>query len=309
MIEPITCAEARAQFALMLYGELSFDEEERIETHLDGCAGCREALERERAVHAAFDSAAVEPPASLLRECRAGLAARLDQEQPVPAPRLGWWDQFVGMLTGASILRPAGAVALIAVGFFGARVAPYLTQSLPGVAEAGMARVRDVQAAPDGRVRIVVDETRQRTISGGLNDREIQGLLMEAMRDPSDPGLRADTVDLLNMHAQSAEIRDALTYALAHDQNAGVRLKAMDGLKSFAHDPEVRTALSQALLHDDNPGVRTQAVDLLIQGSGENLDRQVIGTLQELMQREDNAYVRQRCQKVLTGLHASPEIY
>ena len=75
MINMMTCQEARAQFALLLYGELSFDEENRIETHMDGCLDCRAALEREKALHAAFDGVAIEPPASLLRECRADLAA------------------------------------------------------------------------------------------------------------------------------------------------------------------------------------------------------------------------------------------
>ena len=40
---------------MLLYGELSFDEEETVDAHLEGCAECRAALERERALHAAFD--------------------------------------------------------------------------------------------------------------------------------------------------------------------------------------------------------------------------------------------------------------
>ena len=72
----MSCAATRDQFALMLYGELSFDEEERVETHLDGCAECRAVLEQQRSLHATFDSLAVEPPASLLRECRAERRSR-----------------------------------------------------------------------------------------------------------------------------------------------------------------------------------------------------------------------------------------
>jgi len=162
-------------------------------------------------------------------------------------------------------------------------------------------------------VQITVDETRQRIVSGGLDEQPIRELLMEAVRDPNDPGLRADSVDLLNTRvnapAQSAEIRDALVYTLQHDQIDGVRFKAMEGLKAFAHEPEVRRALSETLLSDANAGIRTQAIDLLIQGSGENLDRQVIGTLQELMRREDNAGIKQRCQRVLASFNASPGIY
>jgi len=98
-------------------------------------------------------------------------------------------------------------------------------------------------------------------------------------------------------------------FALRHDQNAGVRLKAMEGLKPLAHDPEVRAALASALLNDENPGVRTQAIDLLTAGPGLSVDRDIVGTLQELMLHENNAYVRDRGRLVLESLKASPETY
>ncbi len=310
----LNCEAARDQFALLLYGELSFDEEELVETHLDGCAECRAALDRQRSLHAAFDSVAVPPPASLLRECRAELGAALELEARPTHVNQGhesWWDHFVGMLTGASVLRPAGAMALLALGFFAARMTPLLSQPFGGgLSEAGMARVRDVQTAPDGKVRIVVDETRQRTIQGGLDDQKIQSLLLEAVRDPNDPGLRSDSVELLkNTRGQSADVRDALIYELQNDENTGVRLKAMAGLKSFVHQPEVRTALIQTLLNAPNAGVRSQAIEMLVESAGENPDRQVIGALQELMLREKDAGLRQQSQRVLASFNASPEIY
>jgi len=101
---------------------------------------------------------------------------------------------------------------------------------------------------------------------------------------------------------------------LKNDDNAGVRMRAIEGLKEFSAEPEVRGALSQALLADANPGIRIRAIDLLAGdananfGAG-NVDRQIIGTLQELMLREDNAYLRQRSQKILEAVNASTEIY
>jgi HEAT repeat protein len=120
--------------------------------------------------------------------------------------------------------------------------------------------------------------------------------------------LRAETVDILNTRAQSADVRDALVAALQHDQNAGVRMKALDGLKAFAQEPAVRSALAQVLLSDSNPGLRTQAIDLLTRGS--SVDTQIIGTLQELMLRgEQQGYVRERCRRVLESMNASLETY
>jgi HEAT repeat protein len=81
----------------------------------------------------------------------------------------------------------------------------------------------------------------------------------------------------------------------------------MEGLKSYTTDHAVQEALSQVLLRDANPGVRTQAIEML---SGvDDLDRQIVGVLQELMSREDDDYVRQRCQRALKAANASAEIY
>ncbi len=320
MKQDLNCAAAREQFALLLYGELGFDEEERVESHLDGCAECRAALAREKAMHAAFDNVEVVPSPALLRECREDVFARLAEEE-APAPvRAGWWEKFVDALTlrpSAGLLRPAGALTLVALGFFAARMLPPMTNANSQFGAASMtpgaSRVRYVEPAANGRVQIVLDETRQRIVSGGLDDQQIRGLLLTAAKDPSDPGLRAETVEILNTRAQSADVRDALMFAVQHDLNAGVRMQALEGLKPFAAQPEVRTALTQVLLSDSNPGLRTQAIDLLT-GSGQQMnrqvDRQLIGTLQELMLRgEQLGYVRERCRRVLESMNASAETY
>jgi hypothetical protein len=173
--------------------------------------------------------------------------------------------------------------------------------------------VRYVAPASDGKVQIVVDETTPKTVSGSLDDEKFRVLLSPCTKDPSDPGLRAACVDLLNSKAQFTEVRDALVIALK-DPNAGVRLKAMAGLKSFAKQPEVRTALTQVLLTDTNPEMRSQSIDLLTKSLNQDdpamsFDRQVIGAMQELMQRESNAYVRQRCKTALEAVKASTETY
>jgi hypothetical protein len=304
-----TCEKVRMQLSMLLYGELSFDEEEVVDAHLESCAECRTALDRERELHAAFDQAEIESPASVLWESRQKLQRQIAAEHS-PSPRVSWWDQFLD----ARWLQSAGALALLSIGFFGARLAPNLGLGITGMSlvDPGAQRVRSVEPGPNGGVQIVLDETRQRTVSGDLDDQNIRVLLLSAAKDPSDPGLRYETVGILNDRAQAAEVRDTLIYALEHDENAGVRLKAMDGLRPFVQQPEVRKALSGVLLSDGNPGMRTQAIDLLTKGVGESsngLDRDVIGTLQELMNRENNAYVRQRGERVLQLVNASQETY
>ena len=308
----MTCEEARKNLPLFLYGELSFDEEELVEVHMDECASCRAALAREKAMFAALDVAEIVPAPGALEESRMELRRRLTHSE-LPVRRSSWWDKVREGFTihfhfAPGIAQVAGAAVMLVLGFVTARMAP---NSLlgnfhsAGLVDPATSRVRYVEPMAPGRVQIVIDETHQRVLSGSLDDQSIQRLLLTAAKDPSDAGLRVESVDLLKNNSQSAEIRRALVYSLEHDPNAGVRLKALDGLKQFAEDPDTRQALTSVLLKDDNPGVRTQVIDLLVQRHTDAM----VGVLQELMEKEDNSYIRMRCQKVLQEMNASVETY
>jgi anti-sigma factor RsiW len=309
----MTCEEAKRHLPLFLYGELSFDEEEQVEVHMDECGACRTALAREKALLRALDGAEMVPAPGALEDSRIELRRRLALAGR-PVPGFNWWDKFREGFTvrfhfAPGIAQVAGAAAMLALGFLTARVAPnsFLGNwhSAGVLAEPATSRVRYVEPLAPGRVQIVLDETRQRVLSGNVDDQAIQRLLLTAAKDQSDAGLRVESVDLLKNNPQSAEIRTALVYALEHDSNAGVRLKALDGLKQFADDPDTRKALTRVLLTDDNPGVRTQVIDLLVQRHTDAM----VGVLQELLEKEDNGYIRMRCQKVLQEMNASAETY
>ena len=96
-----------------------------------------------------------------------------------------------------------------------------------------------------------------------------------------------------------------MLFALEHDSNPGVRLKAIAGLKEYSKDPEARQVLARVLLKDTNAGVRAQAIDVLTQ----ERSKDVVGPLQELLRREDNDYVRQRTQRALNEMRASPGVF
>jgi len=318
MSEPMNsqkCDAVREQFALLLYGELNFDEEERVESHLDGCAECRQALARQKRLHEALDGVAVTPSPALLSRSRQDLSALLDQEKRPSGVSTWWQDIKHSFSTGWKVqfLRPAGAVALLAIGFLGAKLTPgmnfgnaFQAMSLGGF---GGAQVRDVATQPDGTVRIVLNETRQREVSGNMEDQHIRDLLLSAAKEASDPGLRAQTVTILMGDADDQDVRQALVFSLDNDKNADVRLKALEGLKRYGNDPEVQNALARVLLSDSNTGIRTQAIDALTARQGVLLNRQIVGTLQELMARENDAYVREQTQRILQSLKASSEIY
>jgi len=307
------CDEAARLLPLYLYGELSFDEEEGLETHLDACEACRLDLARQRRTNELLDAAALRVDDGMLTSVRLEARARLKQE---PRLRESWWsrlgDMFSIRFASAPVMaQTAGAIALVALGFLGARVAPLglfprnNSSSVADVLDPAASRVRYVEPGDAGRVQIVIEETRRRTLTGRAEDQPIRQWLMTATKDPADAGVRVQSVELLKSQCGSADIRNVLLFALQHDPNVGVRLKALDGLKQFASDPETRQVLTRVLLADNSPGVRTQVVDLLVQ----HREDEMVGVFQELLSRENNGYIRQRCERALHDMNASPETY
>ena len=298
------CSTYSEQIPFYVYGELTPEREEAFEQHCAGCPGCSEDLARYRKMMAAFDAARLPAPADLLSECRYTLAQTLDSEAASMAAagsaRRSWWSEHVHWLSHATIgfRVPVGAMALVGLGFFGAKIAPDFGSH---AAQAGLMNVRSVQTDSSGQVQIAVDDTRRKTVSGSVDDPNIRKLLIDALHDTSNAGVRVESADMLKDHCALADVRNALTDRLLNDPNPGVRLKAMDGLKRFSSDPEVRKTLTSVLVSDVNPGVRIQAIDLLTARRDESL----VGVLQTVMQKEDNQYVRLKVRNALEDMRAS----
>jgi len=307
----MNCDAVVKSIPLYFYGEVAPDAEDAIEEHLGSCAPCREEWERQKSLAAVLDRHVLAPPAALLAECRHDLARAIYREESPEVRRSASdpWGLFRDAFSslwrpGIRFRQPAGAVALIALGFFAAR----FTGSWPAGAslagftpDAMVSNIRSVQPDHAGSVQISLDETRRRVISGRLDDHNIQRLLMAAAREQDNPGVRVESVELLKGRGSSVAVRGVLLEAVTHDPNPGVRLKALEGLKSFAADADVRKTLAQVLLKDQNAGVRIQAIDLLIA----NQDAATVSTLQTLIGKEDNNYIRMRCQNALRNMNAS----
>ena len=308
----MTCDAVTKAIPLYFYGELAPDVEEGVEDHLEACASCRAEMERQRSLAAALDQNRVAPSLELLAECRHELARAVYREE-APAVRHNASDPWGLFRAGFRSLwgpgirfgQPVGAVALLAIGFFAARYVPSWPSgsNLASVAapDSVMSSIRSVQPQADGGVRISLDETHRRVVSGRLDDQKIRALLLAAAREQDNPGVRVESVGLLKNQCGSADIRAALLETVLHDPNPGVRLKALEGLKSFGANADVRHALSQVLLKDQNAGVRMQVIDLLIA----NQDPATAGVLQTLIGKEDNNYVRLRCRNALREMNAS----
>ena len=311
----MTCDSASNLISLYYYGELAPGEEDLLETHLAGCSACAGELEKQRKIAAALDSRMRQVSPLLLEDCRADLMAAVAGGAPRSAAlQKGPWTLFLDAIASSfaglgRVRQPLGATALVALGFMAARVAPGVLPGLslhPAISTASLAgddvfsTVRSIQPNGSGRVQIAFDETHRQVVEGRMEDQAIRRLLLAAARE-QDSAVRLKSVDVLKNDSESTEVRDAFLNAVAHDANAGVRLKALDGLKPLAGDPQVRRVLAQVLLTDDNPKIRMQVADLLVA----HRDDSLVGTLQSVMQHEDNGYVRLKVEKALKEMNAS----
>jgi hypothetical protein len=272
---------------------------------------------RQRTLAAALDQRQVVAPPLLLDDCRSDLMAAIQGGAPRVAPPVkGAWRLFLDAVAAswsgsgmARLRQPIGALALLAIGFFAARLlntsAPSTTgallTSLTSPTDDVYSTVRSVQPDNSGGVAISLDETRRKVVKGRMSDGNIQRLLLAAAHE-DNPAVRVESVDLLRSQSGSTEVRDALLNVLSQDTNAGVRLKALEGLKPLAADSEVRKTLRNVLLTDDNVAVRMLAIDLLVA----NRDDNMVGMMQGLVQKENNNSVRLKMEKALRDMNASP---
>ena len=298
----MNCEFAKDLLVLMNYGELSFDEEEALLLHLDSCHSCAAERRRIEKLDALLELQRPASPAGLLSRCRRDLAAQLAEETPRRSwlHMAGWWRS----LTAMTWLKPAAAIALLAVGFVGGReirsggVSP--VAFMPLRESPAVSKVQLADNEPNGKISSTYEETRQKEVPGDVNSAGVRGLLLAAVND-QDPALRIDSIDLLRSRCNDEIVRQALLRALRTDKYSGVRLKALDALRPYSRDPETRSTLAEVLLNDPNPAIRTQAIDLLVQSRGAD----VAGTLQEVLRHEDNSYIRERSMNALRAMKAS----
>lgn len=300
----LKCDEVIRQIPLYCYGEVSSEIEEAVESHIALCAACHAELARHRSFLDLLSEREDLGEATLLSTCRSDLRAAIAAD--LAPPRQSWLESLRNFANLNIPFRiPVGAMALIALGFFGARYTPERFGGVSAsLAEPTFSTVRSVEDQ-SGKVNIAVDEVHRRVVTGSLQDPHIQQLLVTALREESNPGVRVESIGMLRNNTDSEEVRNALLDALNHDPNPGVRLKAIEGLKAWAGNANVRRTLANVLLKDDNPGVRVQAIDMLTT----HHDDSIVGVLQDVVQKEDNNYVRARCSRLLEEMKASVGTY
>jgi hypothetical protein len=313
----MTCPEAQSKLSLYLYGELGFREEEEFEQHVSECVVCERALAREKAWHTSVNAECTDVPLELLSACRNDLSSAIAAGGH-GRKQTGWRDWLPSLrFSGPQwSMRLAVASFLVFVGFSAGRYIErngmpgglHLNAGDMGLINPASARIRDIEPQENHQVRVVFDQERE--VTGPADSDFVRRLLLAATTDEADPGIRVDSVSVLNGQS-GTDVRDALLNSIRHDSNAAVRLKAVEALARFRDDELVRNGLVYVLQHDENAGVRSQAIDVLAPANGSaKISPNLADALQDVVRSsQPDDYVHLRCMELLHDANSPFAVY
>lgn len=301
----MNCDWVRENITFYVYDELTDDARHELEQHLNRCPGCTSELQSMRdfkEVASAVPQLEVTP--NLLASARMDLQEALEGVEQVHGWRRILFDPFAWLRQVQ--FSPALATAIFIVGFGGGLLTMYRTeihktpiagQGQVQTTNASISNVVDINRDPNGQVQIQYNQMMPAKAEGSLDDEKIKDLLLVAVRDNVNSGVRMDSIDLLSKMEDDGRIREALIFALRYDTNPGVRLKALEAIApQVKTDIRVRNAVLEALLNDNNPGVRSGALRAL---EIVKADTSVRAALQQLSKDDPNQYIRTESRRLL----------
>jgi hypothetical protein len=249
-----------------------------------------------------------EPTPELLVRCRQALDEALDREQ------MGWRAALREWLPALGIVRPSGALAaltLVVLGFgLGWTLRPRAVL-VPGTKTdiLGDARISGIsQVSPDpqtGGVRITLNAERRMILEGSLDDENVCKVLVYALKNYDNPGIRVDTLEALRTNGNNPSVQPELLDTLRNDPNLGVRLEALKAVRRMNWSPEVRQALLDVVRQPRaNQGLRGAVVDELVKHAVKDKDEVALSELEQLAANDANDYVRMKSLRALVALGA-----
>jgi len=313
---------------LFLYDELNEQERASLEAHMEQCAECRTELHHlKHAVDSIGDRQPAEPTDQLLNKAREQLHLAL---RSVDQKASMWSSLFRSIKTLAANLQaspdlPRYAVASAGIGIFilggllGYTVfsvrspenpPPQIAATDLDYLKGNGFEITNVQFLnPDtskGNIEVSFDAVQHLRTKGNIGEEKIKKLLTYTLINESNAGVRLRSLDIIKAHqfaVPDKEVRATLIKVLRSDENAGVRREALAALEKFPFDDTVKGAFLYVLANDPNPGLRISAIDVLVtKVAGQIWDREILRTLKNKMQTDDNKYIRVHAKNLLEDI-------
>jgi hypothetical protein len=295
---------------MYFFDELPPKEKSEVEKHLQNCNDCRKDLQEMQRLRVFLSMKKKEVPDTLLTEARQELRVRLRQEKR----KQTFTTRIKEFFAPFSSFRPAyvmGVIAVFASGIligsilFRSGAGPELQVSNEGSENVRISNVKFIDSdASDGEVEFSFNAVKPVRVKGNINDEKIKSVLMSAMLNEENPGIRLNTVNLINESRSSQidpEVKTAVIAVAKYDDNPGVRKEAFTFMKKLPFDEDIKSAYLYVLMNDSVSGLRIEAINGLFEASqkGELFTKEELSIFKEKMQEDENSYIRLRAQTVL----------
>lgn len=253
------CKDYREQFTLLLTDSLLQAQRSEIESHLEGCAGCREEFEALRKVWYLMGEITHPEPSEAMQS---DFNAILSEFKKEPVVRKNPLDEWISKLREFLYLqvqpRLVYSLLLVAIGLVGGY---FLHQ--PGQSAIAYNKQIDSLASQVSEMK--------------------QVMMFSLLQDPSaSQRIRAvayteeiSTIDL--------KVIGALFTTLNEDPNVNVRLATLEALAKLAAEPKVREGLVRSIDLQESPLMQTAIADVMVKLQ----EKSSIQSLQKLLNKKN----------------------
>ena len=253
------CKDYREQFTSLLTDSLHQAQRSEIESHLEGCAGCREELEALRKVWFLMgEMDQPEPSEAMLANFNA-ILSEFKKEQTVKKNLFGDWISKLREFLYLQVQpRLAYSLLLVAIGLIGGY---FLHQ--PGQSSVAYNKQIDSLASQVSEMK--------------------QVMMFSLLQDPSaSQRIRAVayTEEISNV---DLKVIGALFTTLNEDPNVNVRLATLEALAKLAGEPKVREGLVRSIDLQESPLMQTAIADVMVKLQ----EKSAIQSLQKLLNKKN----------------------
>lgn len=277
----MNCEKGKEMLAGWMEDQLTEVGRAEMETHLAGCAECRQQVEANRRLWVSMGHVPAPQPSDKMQVRFDAMLDTYKQEEMSRIPGvLFYLRQLFAVRPGFTW---AYSIILVVVGV---GVGYLLNRS----GESGLAG-SGVPAAGQDKQQLQVLSTQVH---------EMREMVLLALLENPSASERIRGVSYTNEISKvNKNVINALLSTLNNDPNSNVRLITLEALTHYADDPVVREGLVQSILQQDSPLVQAALADVMLKLQ----EKKAVPSLKELLQQKDlNEMVRMKIRQTLTRL-------
>ncbi|RPI66019.1 MAG: HEAT repeat domain-containing protein [Ignavibacteriales bacterium] len=302
---------------LLFIGEITDQGREELKSHISVCTECRNEMEQFRKLEEYISAKSkVRVPDKLLQDARSDLRDRLRIEQLKQNKSLAFIEKLKAFFTVNYKYVLNGAVGIAAgvlIGFLLFKQSPEVVpegQEISSVSDLpdDISQIRNIRLIDphpgDDIIEFSFEAVREVRMSGSIRDEKMRSILMYAVMNGNNPGVRLNSLNVINTSAPEFfddEIKDAIISAARYDDNPGVRREALKVMKNFPFDQDVKRSYLYVILNDTSSSMRIEAINELIEAAkkGATLSSEEKELFRDRLLKDDNSYIRLQAKTVL----------